>query len=80
MAFISATVAERNGLRFCLINRGKGDAMVKCGRCGRDSIDSNFMEAFDGWNWFYVCGRGEIGACIKRAKERESYLLENPSQ
>ncbi len=47
--------------------------MVRCGRCGREPIDNNFMEAFDGWNWLYVCGRGEIRDCTKRAKQREEH-------
>lgn len=51
--------------------------MVNCGACGRQNIDSNFMEAFDGWNWIYVCGKGEIGAC--RARVREQLRLEKES-
>src|SRR6266487_2344050 len=45
--------------------------MVRCGACGKDNIDGNFMEAFDGWNWIYVCGKGEITACRGRVREQE---------
>ena len=52
--------------------------MVRCGRCGREPIDNNFMEAFDGWNWIYVCGKGEIRDCIARAKIIDAKPEEKP--
>jgi len=36
------------------------------------------MEAFDGWNWLYVCGKGEIRDCIARAKIIDAKPEEKP--
>jgi hypothetical protein len=50
---------------------------MRCAHCGLENIDSFVAEAFDGWNWVYVCGPGHLRECHERAKKKEENLNEH---